>query len=65
MFLSFRKNRETKYISVQISKKFQRASVSLLKMCKIKNICNVVEFPKNVRNFTTVIWNLKKGKELK
>ena len=36
MFLSFRKNKETKCISVQISKKFKRAAVSLSKMCRSK-----------------------------
>ena len=36
MFLSFRKNKETKCISVQISKKFKRADVSLSKMCRWK-----------------------------
>ena len=36
MFLSFRKNKETKYISVQISKKFKRIPVSFLKMCRSK-----------------------------
>ena len=36
MFLSFRKNKETKCISVQISKKFKRATVSLSKMCRSK-----------------------------
>ena len=33
MFFKFRKNKETKCISVQISKKFKKASVSLSKMC--------------------------------
>ena len=36
MFLSFRKNKETKYISVQISKKFKRTTVFLSKMCRSK-----------------------------
>ena len=36
MFLSFRKNKETKCISVQISKKFKRADVSLSKMYRWK-----------------------------
>ena len=36
MFLSFRKNKETKRISVQISKTFKRAVVSLSKMCRSK-----------------------------
>ena len=36
MFLSFRKNKETKCISVQISKKFKRPAVSLSKMCRLK-----------------------------
>ena len=36
MFLSFRNNKETKCISVQISKKFKRATVSLSKMCRSK-----------------------------
>ena len=38
MFLSFRKNKETKWISMQISKiKNKRAAVSLLsKMCRSK-----------------------------
>ena len=36
MFHSFRKNEETKCISVQISKKFKRAAVSLSKICRSK-----------------------------
>ena len=32
MFLSFRKNKEAKGISVQISKKFKRAAIPLSKM---------------------------------
>ena len=36
MFLSFRKNKETKCISEQISKKIKRATVSLSKMCRSK-----------------------------
>ena len=36
MFLSFRKNKETKCISGQISKKFKRVAVSLSKMCRSK-----------------------------
>ena len=36
MSLSFRKNKETKCISVQISKKFKRAAVFLSKMCRLK-----------------------------
>ena len=36
MFLSFRKNKETKCISVQISKKFKRAAASLSKTCRLK-----------------------------
>ena len=38
IFLSFRKNIETKHISVQISKIFKRAVVSLSKICKSKII---------------------------
>ena len=34
MFLSFRKNKETKCISVQISKKFKRVAVPMSKMCR-------------------------------
>ena len=49
MFLSFRKNKETKCIPVQISKKFKRATVSLSKMCRLK-ICDVLELHKNTRN---------------
>ena len=36
MFLSFRKNKETKCTSVQTSKKFKKAAVSLSKMCRSK-----------------------------
>ena len=36
MFLSFRKNKEIKWISVQILKKFKRAAVSLAKMYRSK-----------------------------
>ena len=36
MFLSFRKNKETKCISLQISKKFKRAVVSFSKKCRSK-----------------------------
>ena len=36
MFLSFRKNKETKCIPVQISKKFKRVTVSFSKMCRSK-----------------------------
>ena len=50
MFLSFRKNKEAKCIPVQISKKFKRATVSLSKMCRLKNICDVLELHKNTRN---------------
>ena len=46
MFLSFRKNKETKCISVQIFKKIKRAAVSFSKMSRSK----VVELPKNPRN---------------
>ena len=49
MFLSFRKNKETKCISVQSSKKFKSPTVSFLKMCRSK-IYDIVELPKNTRN---------------
>ena len=54
MFLSFRKN-ETKCISVQISKKFKRATVPLSKMSRSK-IFGVVELPKNTRNLLWDFW---------
>ena len=47
MFYSFRKNKETKGISMQISQKFKRTAVSLSKNVQIKNISEVVELPKN------------------
>ena len=43
MFLSFRKNKETKCISLQISKKFKRPQF-LCQNAYIKNICEVVDF---------------------
>ena len=36
MFLSFKKNKETKCISVKISNKLKRTAVSLPKMCRSK-----------------------------
>ena len=50
IFLSFRKNKETKCISMEISKKFKRAVVSLSKACRSKYICDVAELRKNPRN---------------
>ena len=38
MFLSFRKNKEIKYISVQILKKFKRSAVSLSKSVDEKHL---------------------------
>ena len=49
MFLLFRKNKETKCLSVQILKKFKRDAVSLSKMCRSK-IFEVVEITSNSRN---------------
>ena len=50
MFHSFRKNEETKCISVQISKKFKRAAVSLSKI---------------FWQWSFEIWKKEKGKNLK
>ena len=36
VFLSFRKNKETKCISMEISKNFKRTVVSLSKVCRSK-----------------------------
>ena len=52
MFLSFRKNKETKFISVQISKKKKKKKKLkshrfIVKNVLIKNICDVVEIAKN------------------
>ena len=47
MFLSFRKNKETKFISVQISKKKLKSRGFIVKNVLIKNICDVVEIAKN------------------
>ena len=47
MFLSFRKNKETKCVSVQIEKKGRRF---IFKNVQIKNIFDVVEITKNPQN---------------
>ena len=49
MFFSFNKNKGRKCLSMQISKKFKRAAVSLSKMCRSKIF--VVELPKNTSNY--------------
>ena len=47
MFLSFRKNKETKFISVQFQKKKLKSRRFIVKNVLIKNICDVVEIAKN------------------
>ena len=66
MFLSFRKNKETKCIPVQISKKFKRATVSLSKMCRLK-ICDVLELIRTLEIHYKIFDNshLKFGKREK
>ena len=49
MFFSFNKNKGRKCLSMQISKKFKRAAVSLSKMCRSKIF--VAELPKNTSNY--------------
>ena len=44
MFHSFKKDKETKCISVQISKKFKRAAVSFSKMCRSKKFVTQQNF---------------------
>ena len=44
MFHSFKKDKETKCISVQISKKFKRAAVSFSKMCRSKTFVTQQNF---------------------
>ena len=49
MFLSFRKNKEPKCISVQIEKKLKGPPFHFQK-CVDQNICDIVEIPKNSQN---------------
>ena len=64
MFLSFRKNKETKCISVQISKKFKRAAVSLSKMFRLKMFVTYQNFLKTLEIHYKIFNNshLKFGK---
>ena len=64
MFLSFRKNKETKCISVQISKKFKRAAVSLSKMCRSKIFVTQQNFLRTLEIHYKIFDNshLKSGK---
>ena len=54
MFFNLEK-KETKYISVEIKKKNKMAIVSLSKVCKSKNICDVIKIHKNLQN---PLWKL-------
>ena len=69
MFLSFRKNKETKYISVQISKKLKGLPFHC-KKCVVQKYMwrsrNYWEPSKPIIRFLTiVIWNFDKGKRQK
>ena len=50
MFLSFRKSKEPKCISVQTEKKIKSGDLFIFKNAYIKNICDVVEITKNPQN---------------
>ena len=67
MFLSFRKNKETKCISVQISKKFKRPAVSLSKMCRLKIFVTYQNFLRTLEIHYKIFGNshLKFGKREK
>ena len=64
MFHSFRKNKETKCISVQISKQFKRAAVSLSKMCSSKIFVTLYNFLRTLETHYKIFDNshLKFGK---
>ena len=59
MFLSFRKNKETKCISVQISKKFKRPAVSLSKMCRLKIFVTYQNFLRTLETHYKIFDNKK------
>ena len=67
MSLSFRKNKETKCISVQISKKFKRAAVFLSKMCRLKIFVTYQSFRRTLEIHYKIFDNrhLKFGKREK
>ena len=70
MFLSFRKNKEKKNHFCVNLKEIWKDGHFFVKNVYIKNICDVVELPKNTQNplkdFSNLklkfIWNLEKGK---
>ena len=50
IFHSFTKNKETKRMSMQISKKKSKGCPFIVKNLQIKNTCNLVEVHNNFRN---------------
>ena len=50
IFLSFTKNKETKCLSVKLTKNFKKVCHFTVKSMKIKNICNIRELQKNPQN---------------
>ena len=67
MFLSFRKNKETKCSSVEILKKFKRVTISLFKLCMSKTFVMQLNFLRTLKIHYKIFDNshLKFGKKEK